>query len=95
MQNIAYGPVTRVRVPACLKGRLSRRALAHFLEYAPSCRYVIITENRLDCPMLSEYENILPIIGIASDIDSLNSIAWLADQPLHFWGDLDAWGLPC
>jgi hypothetical protein len=92
MQNIPYGPAMRVRVPDCLKGRLTARALANFLEYAPSSRHVIIAENRIDCPALSTHENTLAILGMASDIDSLSSIPWLADQPLHFWGDLDPQG---
>lgn len=60
--------------------------------YAPHCDHVIITENKTNFLTLPPSRNSLAIFGSGYGIELLGSIRWLANQPLHYWGDLDTHG---
>jgi hypothetical protein len=66
--------------------------LSQLSRYAPDCDHVIITENKTNFLTLPPSRNSLAIFGSGYGIELLGSIRWLANQPLHYWGDLDTHG---
>jgi hypothetical protein len=60
--------------------------------YAPACDRVIITENKINFLTLPRSPNALAIFGSGYAIDLLRGLPWLANQPLHYWGDIDTHG---
>jgi hypothetical protein len=66
--------------------------LSQLSSYAPDCEHVIITENKTNFLTLPPSRNSLAIFGGGYGVELLGSIRWLANQPLHYWGDLDTHG---
>jgi hypothetical protein len=66
--------------------------LTEFAGYAPACRHVIITENKVNFLALPPCLGGLAIFGSGYAIDLLRSVPWLDCQPLHYWGDVDTHG---
>jgi hypothetical protein len=66
--------------------------LSQLSSYAPACDHVIITENKTNFLTLPPSRNSLAIFGGGYGVELLGSIHWLANQPLHYWGDLDTHG---
>lgn len=66
--------------------------LSQLAAYAPACDHVIITENKINFLTLPQSANTLAIFGSGYAIDLLRALPWLANQPLHYWGDLDTHG---
>lgn len=66
--------------------------LSQLSSYAPDCEHVIITENKTNFLTLPPNRNSLAIFGGGYGVELLGSIPWLANQPLHYWGDLDTHG---
>jgi hypothetical protein len=52
------------------------------------------TENSTKFPYLTlpQSPNMLAIFGGGYAIDLVRALPWLANQPLHYWGDLDMHG---
>jgi hypothetical protein len=66
--------------------------LSQLSSYAPDCEHVIITENKTNFLTLPPNRNSLAIFGGGYGVELLGPIRWLANQPLHYWGDLDTHG---
>jgi hypothetical protein len=66
--------------------------LSQLAAYAPSCDRVIVTENKINFLTLPQSPNVLAIFGGGYAINLVRAIPWLANQPLHYWGDLDTHG---
>jgi hypothetical protein len=66
--------------------------LSQFAAYAPTCDHIIITENKINFLTLPQHSNTLAIFGSGYAIDLTRTIPWIADQRLHYWGDLDTHG---
>jgi hypothetical protein len=66
--------------------------LPQLAAYAPACGHVIVTENKINFLTLPKSSNVLAIFGGGYAIDLLRALPWIANQPLHYWGDLDTHG---
>jgi hypothetical protein len=66
--------------------------LPQLADYAPACAHVIVTENKINFLTLPQRPDVLAIFGGGYAIDLLRALAWIANQPLHYWGDLDTHG---
>lgn len=66
--------------------------LSQLAAYAPPCDQVLITENKINFLTLPQHADTLALFGGGYAIDLLRAIPWLADRPLHYWGDLDTHG---
>lgn len=77
-----------------LDGRIADATvpLPDFIAYAPSCKRVIVTENKVNFLTLPECSGSLAIFGGGYAIDRLGSVPWLGDKPLYYWGDIDTHG---
>jgi hypothetical protein len=77
-----------------LDGRIADATvpLSEFIAYAPSCKRVIVTENKVNFLTLPECADSLAIFGGGYAIDRLGSVPWLSDKPLYYWGDIDTHG---
>jgi hypothetical protein len=53
---------------------------------------VFITENDINGLAFPAYPSALVIFGLGYGLDSLKDAPWLADLPLHYWGDIDTHG---
>jgi len=53
---------------------------------------VFITENEINGLAFPDFPGALVIFGLGYGLDGLKSAAWLADQPIHYWGDIDSHG---
>lgn len=52
----------------------------------------IIVENKMNFLTLPPVTNAFGIFGSGFKVDVLSKVRWLANCPLHYWGDLDAQG---
>jgi hypothetical protein len=68
------------------------RAIPQLSDYAPACPHVIVTENKINFLTLPQTPDVLAIFGGGYAIDLLRALPWIANQPLHYWGDLDTHG---
>ncbi len=75
-------PLTELSVP------LSQFAALAFLR-SQRC---IITENEMTFLTLPPQRNTFALFGGGFQVSSLQAIAWLAECPILYWGDLDAQG---
>ena len=66
--------------------------LPQLAAYAPACGHVIVTENKINFLALPQSADVLAIFGGGYAIDLLRDLPWIANQPLHYWGDLDTHG---
>jgi hypothetical protein len=66
--------------------------LPQLAAYAPACGHVIVTENKINFLALPQSPDVLAIFGGGYAIDLLRTLPWIANQPLHYWGDLDTHG---
>lgn len=89
-------PLIRFRWLDCSKapGGIDDAAipLSNLMTYAPPCSRVIVTENKVNFLTLPECPDTLAIFGRGYAVDLLRHIPWLANRPLHYWGDLDTHG---
>lgn len=60
--------------------------------YAPACERVIVTENKVNFLTLPACPGTLSLFGGGYGLGLLAGVAWLAAQPLYYWGDLDTHG---
>lgn len=66
--------------------------LPELIAYAPPCRRVFVTENKINFLTLPAREVSLAILGAGYAIGQLAAVPSLADVPLHYWGDIDTHG---
>lgn len=66
--------------------------LSQFAAYAPQCRRVLVTENKINFLTLPPAEGTLAIFGGGYGIERLAAVAWLEALPVHYWGDIDTHG---
>ena len=66
--------------------------LSEFAAYAPGCKRVFVTENKINFLMLPECTGSLAVFGGGYAIDRLGSLPWLREKPLYYWGDIDTYG---
>ncbi|MBI2392008.1 MAG: hypothetical protein HYV09_20620 [Deltaproteobacteria bacterium] len=60
--------------------------------YAPTAARVFITENELNGLSFPEIDDAVVIFGLGYGVESLAALPWLAERPIHYWGDLDTHG---
>lgn len=66
--------------------------LSQLLAYAPACKRVLVTENKINFLTLPRCEDTLALFGSGYAIDRLGRIDWMHDTALHYWGDIDTHG---
>jgi hypothetical protein len=66
--------------------------LPQFVDYAPACARVFVTENKISFLTLPDCRDSLVIFGEGYAIDRLATVPWLGNQPLLYWGDIDTHG---
>lgn len=66
--------------------------LSEFRELAPSCRYVFITENKMNGLSFPRTQQSIVIFGLGYGIQSLREITWLKNKEIIYWGDIDTHG---
>jgi hypothetical protein len=66
--------------------------LMQFVAWAPTCRNVIVTENKVNFLTLPESRGTLAIFGGGYALGLLTKVPWLDAQPLYYWGDIDTHG---
>lgn len=88
--SIRFRWLDRSRAPTSLSD--AAVPLTQLSTYAPECDHVIVTENKINFLALPPSRNTLAIFGGGYGIELLQTIRWLTNQPLHYWGDLDTHG---
>ncbi len=66
--------------------------LTQFVAWAPTCRNVIVTENKVNFLTLPKSLGTLAIFGGGYALGLLSNVPWLDAQPLYYWGDIDTHG---
>lgn len=70
----------------------ARVPLREFASYAPACRAVFITENKVSFLTLPAVRDGLGLFGGGYAIEQLAAIPWLGHRRLFYWGDIDTHG---
>lgn len=66
--------------------------LEQFQQLDLPLRRVFVTENKLNGLTFPDHPGALVIFGLGYGLSTLFDIAWLAAQPLYYWGDIDTHG---
>ncbi|GIK82540.1 MAG: hypothetical protein BroJett024_36450 [Alphaproteobacteria bacterium] len=61
------------------------------LDIAPA--RVFVTENEINGLAFPSIVGGIVIFGLGYGVELLSEVAWLAERPLHYWGDIDTHGL--
>jgi hypothetical protein len=59
--------------------------LTEFVALAPTCRNIIVTENKVNFLTLPESLGTLAIFGGGYALGLLTKVPWLDAQPLYYW----------
>lgn len=63
-----------------------------FARLALPCRHVFITENETNFLAFPDVPQSIVLFGAGYGWETLEQARWLADCPLHYWGDIDTHG---
>ncbi len=67
-------------------------SLSEFKNADLPCRYIVITENKINGLSFPLVKDAIVIFGLGYGIQSLRDIAWLKDKNIIYWGDIDTHG---
>lgn len=57
-----------------------------------SCKWVFIVENKLNCIMFPRVQDSIVIFGKGYAVEALQSVKWLKEKMIYYWGDMDTNG---
>jgi hypothetical protein len=80
-ERLAIAGMTDLSIPADAFAALEIPALR-----------VVITENEINGLSLPPVASAIVIFGLGYGVDLLAEAKWLAQRPLHYWGDIDTHG---
>jgi hypothetical protein len=66
--------------------------LSEFARYAPPCKRIFITENKVNFLTLPAAKDSIAVFGGGYAVDRLRHVPWLQSKALHYWGDIDTHG---
>ncbi len=66
--------------------------LSQFCHLKIPCRQVIITENKINGLVFPQLPASLIIFGLGYGIQQLESVRWMHEVPIWYWGDIDSHG---
>ncbi len=66
--------------------------LADLAQWPIPCARVFITENKISGLSFPPVKQSIVLFGMGHALRQLESVAWLADKDIHYWGDIDTHG---
>jgi len=66
--------------------------LGEFIQWNPDINNIFITENKVNGLSLPEHKDSMVIFGLGYGIKILESVKWLKEKKIFYWGDIDTHG---
>lgn len=69
-----------------------RMPFSEFQHLSPPCERVFITENKINGLAFPAATDAIVIFGLGYGVEALQTVAWLSEKQIIYWGDIDTHG---